>query len=97
MATAADLTTYMDAARTALQSYGTTGSAADRKTIRVNLMLARSVLPELPQVADDGTSISYSQALAAIESIEKGLDSLSGTGIVYMPVEFGSVTDEGDF
>lgn len=61
MATEATLTTYLDAARSAI-------SGGDLAAARTQVALAKTVLAELPDISADGVSQRYGNAIRALES-----------------------------
>lgn len=81
MATATDLTTYLDAARSAIDD-------GDHETARRKIALAKTVLAELPDGNDQGTGVRWANSIAALESAVRDMQTLSGGGIVSQPAEF---------
>jgi hypothetical protein len=82
MATASDLTTYLDDARAAMDS-----DTPDIALARRKVALAKTVLAELPDVGSDGTTASYRGAIEALESAIRDLSAFGGA-IVSQPLEF---------
>lgn len=73
MASPTDLTTYLDLARTAI-------SNGDASSARINIALAKTVLAELPSVTADGTTVSYTRSIEALESALADMVATSGGG-----------------
>lgn len=81
MAGNTEFSEYLGKARTAL-------SGGDIATARLNMSLAATVLAEMPNASSDGTSVTYANALAAMEkAIEMASESQNG-GIVRQNIEF---------
>lgn len=80
MADASDLTTYLDAVRTAI-------SNGDAQAARINVALAKTVIAELPDMASDGVSVRYGQTIAALESAIADLEASEGS-FVFSQLEF---------
>lgn len=82
MAMPSDLTTYLDAARAAIDD-------GDHEVARRKIALAKTVLAEIPDSTDQGAGARWANSIAALESAVRDLQSLSGGGIISQPLEFG--------
>lgn len=81
MAAVDDFTTYREALTAAL-------AAHDIADARHQLLLARSVLPSLPRVSSDGTSVDYESARLALNDLERAIRQSDTGGVVFRQAEF---------
>lgn len=81
MATAQDFNTYLDQAASHI-------AAGDYAAAQTQVTLARTVLPQLPRFASDGTSVDYQSANEAIKALEKEIRANGSGGVIFQSVEF---------